>query len=115
MEDKKYSLKGRQVDVFNDTLDKANANEQVLMLIHGKWGTGKTRTTNAILEGLKRIGIYAKCTDSTGVAATNYTGGMTSHSLFGLGTSTPTLIEKLTLRMKKTVNRLGKATFILGD
>ena len=59
MADKKYSLKGRQVDVFNDTLDKANANEQVWMLIHGKWGTGKTRTMNAIIEGLKRIGIYS--------------------------------------------------------
>jgi hypothetical protein len=115
IEDKKYSLKGRQVDVFNDTLDKANANEQVLMLIHGKWGTGKTRTTNAILDGLKRIGIYSKCTGSTGVAATNYTGGMTSHSLFGLNASTPTFIERLTEHMKKIVNRLGKATFIVCD
>ena len=58
------------MEVFNDTLDKANANEQVLMMIHGKWGTGKTRTTNAILDGLERIGIYSVCTASTGVAAT---------------------------------------------
>jgi hypothetical protein len=112
---KKFSLKGKQVDVFNHTMDKANNNEQVLMLIHGKWGTGKTRTTNAILDGLKRIGIHAKCTGPTGVAATNYAGGMTSHALFGIGRTTPTLIERLTDHMKKVVNRLGKATFLVCD
>ena len=80
---KKYTLKGKQLTLVNDTLDKANANEQVLMLIYGKWGTGKTRTTNGLLFGLKSIGIDSVCTASTGVAACNYEGGMTTQS-FGL-------------------------------
>ena len=115
LENEDYTLKGRQVDVFNHALNKANENEQVLMLIHGKWGTGKTRTTNAILDGLKRIGIYAKCTGSTGVAATNYAGGMTSHALLGVSQATPAIIDRLTDHMKKVVNRLGKATFLVCD
>ena len=40
---KARELKGRQVDVFNHVMNKTNANEQVLLLIHGKWGT--TRST----------------------------------------------------------------------
>ncbi len=112
---KDYTLKGKQVDVFNHILDMTNENKQVLALIHGKWGSGKTRTTNAILAGLERIGIYAKCTGSTGVATTNYVGGMTSHKLFGIGFTTPRFIETMTPSMKKLVNRLGRATFLVCD
>ncbi len=111
-----YTLRGKQVDVFDYVLDRANANEQVLALIHGKWGTDKTRTTNAILAGLKRIGVYAKCTGSTGVAATNYVGGSTAHNLFGISPKkTLAFIETLKGRMKKITNRLGRATFLICD
>lgn len=65
-------LGDEQIKVVNYALDEANANKQVLMLIHGKWGTGKTRTTNATCNGLKRIGDLSVCSAPTGVAATNY-------------------------------------------
>ena len=43
-------------------LMQARDNKQCLMLVHGKWGTGKTRTINAIRYGIKCMGIACLCT-----------------------------------------------------
>ena len=43
-------------------MSQARDNKQCLMLIHGKWGTGKTRTINAIRYGLKCMGNDCVCT-----------------------------------------------------
>ena len=43
-------------------LTQARDNKQCLMFVHGKWGTGKTRTINAILYGLECMGTNSVCT-----------------------------------------------------
>ena len=43
-------------------LTQARDNKQCLMFVHGKWGTGKTRTINATLYGLKCMATSAACT-----------------------------------------------------
>ena len=77
--------------------------------------TGKTRTTNAIIDGLERIGIFSKCTGPTGVAAANYVGGQTAHSFFGMTKNTRFPMRTLSENQQKVVNRLGKATFVVFD
>ncbi len=42
-------------------LTRARDNKQCLILVHGKWGTGKTRTVDATLYGLKYMAISSTC------------------------------------------------------
>ena len=44
------------------TLTQARDNKQCLMFVHGKWGTGKTRTINATLYGLMCMAASSACT-----------------------------------------------------
>ena len=51
----------------------------------------------------------------TGVAATNYDGGMTTHSLLGVNPFTEYPIRHITDYMKKAAKKIGKATWLVMD
>jgi hypothetical protein len=57
-----------------------------LMFLQGSAGTGKTFTVRAIIEMLRRGGKKCLVCATTGIAAVQYRGGTTLHSLFRLGT-----------------------------
>ncbi len=54
-------------------------------------------------------------TDPTGVAATNYDGGMTMHSLLGIHKGTKYKIENITNGMRKAFRKLGDAMWLVMD
>ncbi len=54
-------------------------------------------------------------TGPTGVAATNYDGGMTTHSLLGIHPGTKFPIEKITNRMRECIRKLGDAMWLVMD
>ena len=56
-----------------------------------------------------------RCTGPTGVAATNYDGGMTTHSLLGLSKGTKFPIERITEKMKKGIQKIGDAMWLVMD
>ena len=51
----------------------------------------------------------------TGVAATNYDGGMTTHSLIGISQFTKYPITQITDKMKQATKKLGKAMWMVMD
>jgi DNA helicase HerA-like ATPase len=55
------------------------------MFLQGSAGTGKTHTVRVILAELRRRHIPYLVSATTGIAAVQYTGGQTVHSLFSLG------------------------------
>ena len=55
-----------------------------LMFLQGRAGTGKTFTTNYLITTLRKQGYNVLVTGTTGIAASQYQGGQTVHSLFAL-------------------------------
>ena len=55
-----------------------------LMFLQGRAGTGKTFTTNTLISLLRNEGYKVLVTGTTGIAASQYEGGQTVHSMFGL-------------------------------
>lgn len=60
------------------------SNVPALYLIYGPAGTGKTRLLNTILDRLQEAGINVIVVAPTKMAASNYPGGRTVHSVFGV-------------------------------
>ena len=56
-----------------------------MQFLQGRAGTGKTFTTNNLIKILKKQGKKVLITGTTGIAASQYSGGSTVHSLFSLG------------------------------
>ena len=71
-----------------DAFQKGYKGEQVLVLVDGGPGCGKTKATNTLAQALELVGITAAYTGSTGTAATNYPGGFTLHGMMGFGFDT---------------------------
>ena len=65
-------------------LHKENPESPYLMFLQGRAGTGKTFTTNILIQELTKQGNNVLVTGTTGIAASQYKGGQTVHSLFGL-------------------------------
>ena len=59
-------------------------NKPYLIFLQGRAGTGKTYTTNALIQKLKQNGKNVLVSATTGIAASQYQNGQTVHSLFGL-------------------------------
>ena len=78
-----------QTRVVRETFALAMEPKQFLILVDGGPGTGKTRTTARLAEALSMLGMTTAYTGSTGTAATNYVGGLTLHSMMGLGRKMP--------------------------
>jgi hypothetical protein len=56
-----------------------------LMFLQGSAGTGKTHTVRAMITELRNRGFPYSISPTTGIAAVQYPGGETVHSLFSLG------------------------------
>lgn len=74
----KYAVKSIYEKIVNNNV------ESNLFFIQGRAGTGKTYTTNVIINVLRKKGYKVLVTGTTGIAATQYEHGMTCHSLFKL-------------------------------
>lgn len=61
-----------------------DSNQPNLLFLQGRAGTGKTYTTNVLINILRKHGYKVLVTGTTGIAATQYEHGMTCHSLFKL-------------------------------
>lgn len=75
----KYTVRKIYEKVVNNDSDDSH-----LMFLQGRAGTGKTYTTNVIINALRKNGYNVLVTGTTGIAATQYDHGMTCHSLFKL-------------------------------
>ena len=63
---------------------KQNKESPNLIFLQGRAGTGKTFTTNILIKKLKESGHKVLVAGTTGIAASQYKGGQTVHSLFAL-------------------------------
>lgn len=70
------------IDAIITNINKSNGN---LMFLQGQAGTGKTYLTQNLIKILQRMGKNVLITGTTGIAAAQYNGGSTLHSLFSLG------------------------------
>ena len=90
-----------------------------LRFIEGKAGRGKTFLINAICEMVRGLGGIALPCGTTALAASNYTGGRTAHSLFGIPVeSNPSPADGLTSTIATNSIRsdlLKNATIIIWD
>jgi RecG-like helicase len=78
-------LSGRQSDVASEIIRSVERNSPKLMFVQGSAGTGKTHMIQVILWQLHRRGIRFIMSSTTGIAAVQYQGGQTFHSLPSLG------------------------------
>lgn len=62
-----------------------------IYLIDAPGGTGKTFLLNLLLAEVRSQGNIMLATASSGIAATNYDGGRTAHSAFGIPLKTPSM------------------------
>jgi hypothetical protein len=80
------SLLNREQGIIGRAIvDAITGDHGQLFLLQGSAGTGKTFTVNAIVSELRRLGKRCLITATTGIAAVQYLGGTTVHSLFKLG------------------------------
>lgn len=90
----KYSLKEKQTEFFQMLTGGEN------VYLGGNAGTGKSHLIRAFIEFCERVDRKILKSASTGIAAVNI-GGVTIHSLFGLGTN-----DLQTLNLVKPVKSL---------
>ena len=99
----------RAAEYMLDHLDKTNHNEQLLMLLHGPPGTGKT----FLIERLLKVSnLKMRITATSGVAAMSLNGTTIDHFL-GRGRSKKKKKKKSTLEVVRT--NLGDATLVVVD
>jgi hypothetical protein len=79
------SLGPEQRDIARQIIDTVLNHRAKLMFLQGSAGTGKTYTVKVMLSELQRLGIQVLISATTGIAAVQYPGGQTVHSLFRLG------------------------------
>jgi hypothetical protein len=78
-------LSGEQSAFANEIIRSVERNSPKLMFLQDSAGTGKTHMVRMILSELHRRGIRCLVSATTGIAAVQYQGGQTLHSLFSLG------------------------------
>jgi hypothetical protein len=78
-------LSDEQSAIANEIIRSLERNSPKLIFVQGSACTGKTHTVRAILSELHRRGIRCLVSATTGIAAVQYQGGQTLHSLFSLG------------------------------
>ena len=76
------SMNDRQKEIYELVLQKINANESLVLFIDGKAGRGKTFLIQAIIKAVRSYNRVAIPVGTTALAASNYDGGRTAHSLF---------------------------------
>jgi hypothetical protein len=74
-----------QRDVALQIIDGILNTGEQLFFLQGSAGTGKTYTVKALMREMARRGRTCLITATTGIAAVQYPGGTTVHSLFKLG------------------------------
>ena len=77
-------LSPHQSEIASKIIDSVIKNTHQLIFLQGRAGTGKTFTVKVICEMLRSMGCKISVTATTGIAATQFNGGMTVHSLFGI-------------------------------
>jgi RecG-like helicase len=78
-------LSETQAKIAQEIIRAVRQRQPGLMLLKGSAGTGKTHTVKIILEILRERNIPYLISATTGIAAVQYSGGQTVHSLFSLG------------------------------
>jgi RecG-like helicase len=73
-----------QREVASSIIDCVVGNVDQLMFLQGSAGTGKTFTVQVIVGELRRRGMRCLISATMGIAAAQYEGGSTVHSLFCL-------------------------------
>ncbi len=71
-----------------EAFDKARRGQQVLVLVDGGPGCGKTKVTNSLAQALELQGITPAYTGSTSMAAMNYPTVFILHQMMGFGGDT---------------------------
>jgi hypothetical protein len=79
------SLTSHQGSVASQIIQTLQDNTDQLMFLQGSAGTGKTFTVNTLVENMRQSGLNCLICATTGIAAVQYSGGTTVHSLFHLG------------------------------
>ena len=79
-----------QLNIYNKVINYTHSNfiNKNNIFLDGPVGTGKTVLLNVIASKLRSQNKIVLCVASTGIAALNYEGGVTAHSLFQLPLST---------------------------
>ena len=78
------NLTSHQKEIANEIISSVLNNDFQLIYLQGRAGTGKTFTVKVICEILRSQGLKIAVSATTGIAATQFNGGMTVHSLFGI-------------------------------
>jgi hypothetical protein len=78
-------LNRKQRSFTSDIIRAVQNHSPQLMFLQGSAGTGKTHTVRALISILRAMGKKCLIAATTGIAAVQYHGGCTLHSLFKLG------------------------------
>jgi hypothetical protein len=78
-------LKPEQMQIVSQIIDCVQDKDSQLPFLQGAAGTGKTFIVRAVIAELAKRGKKCLVTGTTGIAAAQYRGGTTLHSLFKLG------------------------------
>ena len=73
-----------QENAIQESLEHINQGKQLMMLLHGPPGTGKTHVAGKIAECVKDMGFDVRCAALTGAAATHLPLGTTIQYLLGI-------------------------------
>jgi hypothetical protein len=102
------SLSTSQKMVADSIIEAVKAKNGGILFLQGRAGTGKTFTVNAIINELEKDPeISCLVTGSTGIAASQYDGATTLHSLFKLGIDTDQTDPSTGI-----VTKIGKGTYL---
>ena len=100
-------LDAQQLIVFNAVVEKWDKNDQVLILIHGPPGTGKTHLSRCIREAATNRGMNVGFAAIQGIVAA-MEGGVTLHYYAYLGIDNKKLNQKRSPEALKVVRRRTK-------
>jgi Cdc6-like AAA superfamily ATPase len=106
------------VDIVNDADSRLPDPSKQLMFLQGSAGTGKTHTVRAMLTELRNRGIAYFVSATTGIAAVQYPGGQTVHSLFSLGIDEnqgSCFISHIGRNTQKTQKLLGARLIVIDE
>ena len=87
-----------------------DSNAPYLMFLQGRAGTGKTYTTNTLINQLRTNSKKVLVSGSTGIAASQYHGGQTVHSLFALSIDQKYSNSEFKCNIGKKTNKASSGT-----
>ncbi|XP_055350894.1 uncharacterized protein LOC129597400 [Paramacrobiotus metropolitanus] len=99
-------LNNDQREIYDYVVKMLETNSGGLLYINGAAGTGKTFLVNCIANLVRAQGKIALCCASTAVAASNYGGGRTAHSMFQTAVENNGTEQKLECNSMKCFKKL---------